>query len=64
MAQTYWAAQDMGSYNLDPPATGGPGAPRVGDSIIPRLPLYALIAGLMLAIGGGVLYWRSRRQFA
>ena len=64
VAQTYWAAQDMGSYNLDPPATGGPGAPRVGDSIIPRLPLYALIAGLMLAIGGGVLYWRSRRQFA
>jgi hypothetical protein len=58
--QAYEAAQDMGAYVLMvPPAAARP--PQVGDPILARLPLYALALGVVLLVGGGLIYWRSRQ---
>ena len=56
----YTKSQDMGQFE----PVAGPGAPIVGDPLVPVLALAALMAGLVLTTGGGLLLFRRRRRTA
>ena len=53
----YTSAQDMGAFV---PVAGGVTTPVTGDSLVPVVALVALIAGALLATGGGLLVFRRR----
>ena len=52
----YEKTQDLGSFR---PGVGAP--PATGDALVSSVALAALLAGLALALGGGMLILRSRR---
>jgi len=63
--RAYVEAQLMATYTLEPgsPAPSAPVLPVVGDSLVPLLAQIALVASLVLLVGGGALTirgWRSR----
>ena len=62
-AQSYWAAQNMGSYSPTPPEGGIAAAPpKVGDPYIPTAAWAALMLGALLVLGGTFIYRRGRAQ--
>ena len=62
----YVAAQDMGTFMpkvVQPPEKTAqpPGElPRTGDPLVARLPLLALVVGLLMVVSGVYLYRRTR----
>ena len=64
--QAYVEAQLMATYTLEPgaPAPSEPVLPEVGDSLVPLLAQIALVASLVLLVGGGVLIFRGSRSRA
>ena len=56
--QAYWASQDMGTYELAPPAA----PPSVGDPAVPQMAMGALILGAALLAIGGFVFFRNRRS--
>jgi len=64
--QAYVEAQLMATYTLEPgaPAPSEPVLPEVGDSLVPLLAQVALVASLVLLVGGGVLIFRGSRSRA
>jgi len=57
--QAYVAAQNMAAFDpTTPPEEAAP--PKVGDSYVPLVPLYALVLGAILVLGGTYTYRRSR----
>jgi len=60
-SQAYVAAQNMAAFDpTTPPEEAAP--PKVGDSYVPMVPLYALVLGALLVLGGTYTYRRSRIQ--
>ena len=55
----YEKTQELGAFR---PGVGAP--PATGDALVPTVALAALLAGLALAIGGGMLVLRGRRMTA
>ena len=55
----YEKTQDLGAFR---PGVGAP--PPTGDALVSTIALAALLAGLALALGGGMLVFRSRRMTA
>ena len=56
----YTGTQDLATFNVVPP--GADGGPSVGEPVIPQIARYGLIAGIVLALLGSVMFFGARRR--
>jgi hypothetical protein len=60
--QAYEASQDMGTFTIGGAAPSGPKLPEAGDSSVPYVALMALVLGVLLLVGGSVVFRVSGRR--